>query len=279
MDIRLLQDTESDLQQADRLLTAAYLPPSWRREVEVYVRTQPDGWFVVDDGGEIVAMAGGLVYGSFCWLGLVATLPGWERRGLATRLSARISEWAKERGCRTVALDASEKGRPVYERLGFLPVGETVVLVAPTSVPPSDEGTADRIDDLDELLGLDRSVFGGDRATLLESIREMEAPHVYAVRGNDGVAGYVFAREGMLGPGVARSPAAAERLLRTAVRDASTRGDGDIRLLLQMESAYADVLTSLGFRESRRLTHMRLGDQTIPGERQLLIAQTSLAAG
>jgi GNAT superfamily N-acetyltransferase len=279
MNIRLLQDTESDLQQADRLLTAAYRPPSWRREVEVYVRTQQDGWFVVDDGGEIVAMAGGLAYGSFCWLGLVATLPGWERRGLATRLSARISEWAKERGCRTVALDASEKGRAVYERLGFLPVGETVVLVAPTSVPPSDEGTADRIEDLDSLLALDRSVFGGDRSALLRSIRELESPRVYAIREGDGIVGYLFAREGALGPGCARTSAVAERLLRAALADSSSRTGGDVRLLLPTESSYAEVLISLGFQESRRLTHMRLGDPSLPGTRELLVAQTSLAAG
>ena len=73
MSIRLLTDSESDLEQADRLLTTAYRPPSWRTEVEVYLEVQPDGWFVVDDGGQIVAMAGALVYGSFCWLGLVAT--------------------------------------------------------------------------------------------------------------------------------------------------------------------------------------------------------------
>ncbi len=279
MDIRLLQDSESDLAQADRLLTTAYRPSSWRREVEVYLRTQPDGWFVVEDGGEIVAMAGALAYGSFCWLGLVATLPGWERRGFASRLSSRIAEWAKERGCRTVALDASEKGRPVYERLGFQPVGETVVLVAPTSALPVDDGTAERIDDVDELLSLDRSAFGGDRSALLRTIRELESPRLYAIRDGDGVAGYLFARDGLLGPACARSPVVAENLLRAALADSSSRTGGDVRLLLPMESAYTDVLNSLGFRKSRSLTHMRLGDPNLPGDRELLIAQTSLAAG
>jgi hypothetical protein len=209
----------------------------------------------------------------------VATLPGWERRGLATRLSARISQWAKERGCRTVALDASEKGRAVYERLGFQHVGETVVLVAPTAVPPVDEGTAERIDDLDELLALDRSVFGGDRSALLQAIRELESPRVYAIREANAFAGYLFAREGTLGPGCARSPVIAEGLLRAALADTSSQTDAAIGLLLPTESVYADVLTALGFQESRRLTHMRLGDVHLPGTRELLLAQTSLAAG
>jgi GNAT superfamily N-acetyltransferase len=279
MDIRVLHDSESDLDRADRLLTTAYRPPSWRQEVEVYLRTQPDGWFVVEEAGEIVAMAGGLAYGSFAWLGLVATLPGWERRGFASRLSARVTEWATDRGCATVALDASEKGRPVYERLGFQPVGETVVLIAPLSPPPADEGMAERIDDIDQLLLLDRSVFGGDRAALLRSMSELESPDIYVVREADGIAGYLLSREGALGPGCARSPAVAERLLLAALPEASSGTHGDVRLLLPTESAYGDVLRSLGFERSRSLTHMRLGEQTLPGDRQLLIAQTSLAAG
>ena len=279
MHIRLLHDSQSDMEGADHLLTTAYRPPSWRREVEVYIRTQPDGWFVVEERGEIVAMAGGLSYGSFCWLGLVATLPGFERRGFASALSGRVSEWAKEQGCRTVALDASEKGRPVYERLGFEAIGGTVVLIAPTSVSPSDEGMAERIDDIDELLDLDRSVFGGDRSPLLRSIREIESPSVYAVRDRDGLAGYLFAREGALGPGCALSGDVAEGLVRAALPESLAKTEGDVRLLLPTESAHAEVLTSLGFDRSRSLTHMRLGDQTLPGKRELLIAQTSLAAG
>lgn len=281
MKIRPLRNSDSDLEQADRLLIAAYRPPSWRREVEVYLRAQPDGWFVVADGDEIVAMAGALAYGSFCWVGLVATLPDRQRQGLATQLSAHLAEWAESHGCRTVALDASEKGRPVYERLGFQAVGETLALVAPSALPPPmDEGpTVDMITDVEEVLALDRSVFGGDRADLLRAIWELESPTVHAIRDGDAQAGYLFARERLLGPGCARDPVIAERLVRAALPDV-TRPDGEeIRLLVPMESAYPEVLKSLGFRESRRLAHMRLGDLDLPGERRRLIAQVSFAAG
>jgi GNAT superfamily N-acetyltransferase len=277
--IRVLGDAEFDLERVDRLLTTAYRPPSWRREVEMYLRTQPDGWFVVEEAGEIVAMAGGLAYGSFCWLGLVATLPRFERRGFASALSSRVVEWAKERGCRTVALDASEKGRPVYERLGFQPVGRTAVLIAPTNVQPSDKGTVERVDDIDDVLELDRSMFGGDRSSLLRSFADLESPRVYAIRDGDEPSGYLFTRDGAIGPGGARSADDAVRLLSAAVADSASRTDGDVRLLLPAESVYADVLFSFGFHESRHLTHMRIGDQTLPGERQLLLAQLSLAAG
>ena len=280
MNIRLLTDSDFDLEQADHVLVTAYRPPSWRREVEIYLGTQPDGWFVVDDGGRIVAMAGALAYGAFCWVGLVATLPGHERHGLATRLSAHLTEWAKDHGCRTLALDASEKGRPVYERLGYQPVGHTLALIAPSSLPPpTEEESAGLIDDIDEVLALDRATFGGDRAALLRAISEREAPRIHVVREGREPAGYLFARERFLGPGCAKDAAIAERLVRAALSDPSYRTAEEIRLLAPMESEYTNVLASLGFRESRRLTHMRLGDLELPGERRELLAQASFAAG
>jgi hypothetical protein len=39
------------------------------------------------------------------------------------------------------------------------------------------------------------------------------------------------------------------------------------------------TLAKMGFGESRRLTHMRLGEPVLPGERRHLFAQASYAAG
>jgi GNAT superfamily N-acetyltransferase len=276
--IRLLENTASDLDQADRLLTAAYRPPSWRREVEVYLTTQADGWFCVDDGGEIVAMAGALAYGSYCWVGLVATLPDRQRQGFASRLSAHLLDWAKEHGCGTVALDANDNGRPVYERLGFRAVGPTVALLAPGSLPAPD-GAGPRVemaDRVDDILALDRSVSGGDRTTLLRAIWEIESPALFVVREAAEPAGYLFVRDRLLGPGCARTPAIAEGLIRAAL---DGRSGEELRMLVPIECGMTTTLFDLGFREQRRLTHMRFGELQLPGQRTHLFAQASFAAG
>jgi GNAT superfamily N-acetyltransferase len=171
-------DTASELDRADRLLMTAYNGPSRRRELSRYLAVQPDGWFVIADGDDAAAIAGPSLTAASAGSGWWPPTPR-VRQGLATTLSAQLVRWARERGCATVVLDASDAGRPVYERLGFRALGHTVELALP-SAPPT----------------------GG------------------------------------------RSPR-------------------------------VSTLLAMGLSEQRRLTHMRLGQPALPGERRLLLAQAS----
>jgi len=54
---------------------------------------------------------------------LVATHPGARRQGLATALMKQALRDARARGCTTTTLEASPAGRPVYERMGYQPLG------------------------------------------------------------------------------------------------------------------------------------------------------------
>jgi ribosomal protein S18 acetylase RimI-like enzyme len=49
----------------------------------------------------------------------VATLPEARRRGLARAVVSRALAHARETGCRTASLQASESGAPLYEAIGF----------------------------------------------------------------------------------------------------------------------------------------------------------------
>ena len=50
----------------------------------------------------------------------VYTEPEWRRRGLAGLLIKRIIDWTREQGIQSLVLHASDDGRAVYERLGFI---------------------------------------------------------------------------------------------------------------------------------------------------------------
>ena len=53
-------------------------------------------------------------------IGNVFTEPQWRRRGIAGRLVKEIIAWSKNEGLDRLLLHASDDGRSVYERLGFI---------------------------------------------------------------------------------------------------------------------------------------------------------------
>lgn len=54
----------------------------------------------------------------------VYTEHAWRRRGVAALLMRHLLEWSRVRGLVRVVLHASADGRPLYEKLGFVPTNE-----------------------------------------------------------------------------------------------------------------------------------------------------------
>jgi len=54
----------------------------------------------------------------------VYTEPDWRRRGLGTLLMKEIIAWSQGAGIDSLVLHASDEGRPLYERLGFISTTE-----------------------------------------------------------------------------------------------------------------------------------------------------------
>ena len=72
--------------------------------------------------GRPVATGTGWLTGSTLGLYNIATLPDARGRGIGRAVTARLMDLGVERGSAEAVLHASEEGRPVYERLGFVEV-------------------------------------------------------------------------------------------------------------------------------------------------------------
>src|SRR5437773_2201439 len=70
---------------------------------------------VGEPGGEIA-----IAEGRHAMVINVFTEPDWRRRGLATFLMERLIAWARAERLDRLVLHASDEGRRVYERLGFI---------------------------------------------------------------------------------------------------------------------------------------------------------------
>jgi GNAT superfamily N-acetyltransferase len=80
------------------------------------------GWVMIHDD---VAVAGAwsFLHESDCGIYTVGTLPEWRRRGLARALMEHVLAHAHHRRARTATLQSTRMGQPLYESLGFEPVG------------------------------------------------------------------------------------------------------------------------------------------------------------
>src|SRR6266508_2749194 len=84
--------------------------------------------FVVEREGGLAGASGCAHFGATGWVGAVAVVPEARRAGLGRALTEAAVAWLRERGAGTIQLYATDMGRPIYERLGFVAEGACVAL-------------------------------------------------------------------------------------------------------------------------------------------------------
>lgn len=271
---------EADQAAAQGILRAAYTdhpvnPHSLRR-----IRAlQPDGLLLAELDGAPAGLAGAVDYGPFAYIGMMAVHPGHQRRGVGQALVERLLAWLEQRGCPMAVLDASDAGEPLYRRLGFVTDDKTYLFVnddcarraaLPERVRPIEAA------DLPALAALDAPLFGAARPAALELIWREQAGRGFLAQGADGQPeGFLIAQEQLLGPWVARTPAAAEALLAAAL---TLPFDGSPRAQLSTGNGDATrILLRAGFSPLFGLSHMRYGGA--PRGRSQIYGQTSFSLG
>jgi len=257
----------------------AYGASSFRTSIDRFVAVQPDGLFVVEEDDRVVGTGCCIAYpeGGFGWIGLVATAPTHQRRGIATTITERLSDLLAQEGCASV-LDASAAGAPVYERMGFVDHGLTTVMGLEGEVSEfvgSNACTIATAADLGDIVEFDTVRFGSPRLGLLAALMGQNPGRVLILR-RAAVVGYAVAQDRTLGPVVADDPDALAELVAASLRLSWV----DLpRVNVPPESAHLDTLRSLGFETRRELRHMRRGIADLPGHRNVIAAQSSLGEG
>src|SRR5512138_3393472 len=115
------QDIPEFLALAD---AEGWISGAW--ELEFLLAAFPPGCLVCRACGMPVAFITTVKYDQSGWVGNLIVAKGWRGRGVGSELLGRGIAALVAAGTRTVWLTASESGRPIYERLGFLAI-DTVV--------------------------------------------------------------------------------------------------------------------------------------------------------
>jgi GNAT superfamily N-acetyltransferase len=236
-------------------------------------------------GGEVfvAAVDGGLLGASACaqfgatgWVGGVAVVPEARGAGLGRALTEIAVARLRDRGVRTVQLFATDMGRPIYERLGFISEGSWITVRGPwrslRSGRPGDPaalapGMAPRPgrypprvraaggEDLVPALAVDRAATGEDRTALLSSLWPGNALVAEAV---GEIRGYHLPSPWRSGGAVV----AADLEAGLALLEASGRRLNGRDVALTLPEANLPAVRAVeanGQRERSRSTRMRLG--------------------
>jgi ribosomal protein S18 acetylase RimI-like enzyme len=222
-----------------------------------FARARLDGDVVVAEAGrELVGVAAGALFGATGWVGGVAVAPAHRRAGLGGALTEAIVEFLEDRGVATVLLHATALGRPVYERLGFVPETPYHTLTGPTLPrrPRRAPVRAAQAGDLEAVLALDRAATGEDRRRLLTALW----PAGGLVAAADGrPAGYHLASPWRTGGAtIAANPGTGLALL-DAVR--ATAGQEVAISVPTTNAAAVEFLEAAGFTEVYRTIRMYRG--------------------
>lgn len=277
--MRLRVMTEHDIPAGLRLNTVAgwnQTAADWRR----FLDNSPNGCFVMEHHTEVVGTATTISYENrFAWIGMVLVDPEYRKRGIGTQLLKKTVEYLDQYHVPTMKLDATPQGKPLYEKLGFVTEFEIerLILKRPSkavSTAPASACSSVGEAEMEQIVRMDREVFGADRSFLLRSLFSEASELAVTVREDGAPRCYAFGRRGafadQLGPWMATSRASAEALLRGFL--AKTSRETLIVDCVKSNAAAFELLSACSFTPSRPLTRMVRGPNVFPGRRDSMCA-------
>ena len=255
--------TSKDLPAALCLSTSVgwnQIAADWQRMLLL----EPGGCFVAERDGDVVGTTLCCTFGPVAWLAMVIVREDQRGCGLGRELVRAGLEYSRQKGIRTVRLDATRLGEAVYRKQGFVPQFELVRMGGIVSTSAASHGPAHRVvsaepSQFEQLIHLDHDGTRTDRGKLLRRLFSEWSPLV-AVSSLGQIDGFLASRKGRLstqfGP-MSGTEAAAVDLLSQAL--ANSCGQPVIADIPVHRKSLLKVARDFGLTEQRTLLRMCYG--------------------
>lgn len=163
-------------------------------EFEGFFAHDPGGCLIAERDGRPLGIGVATAYGGAGFLGQIVVCPDARGQGVGDRIVGALVDYLERSGVRSIYLDGTQAGVPLYERHGFVRVqpslrfAGTLHGAAHPHVRPMHEA------DLDAVCALDRAWWGADRGFFIRRRRQLHPTLCHVFERGGVIAGYVLAR-------------------------------------------------------------------------------------
>ena len=226
---------------------------------------------VAESNNEVIGTATALNHSDeLAWIGMVLVNKAFRGQGIGKSLMLSIIENLKS--FKSVKLDATQAGLPVYQKLGF--VEERIIYRMTNSSYQNIIEKKSEIEprlilqnDFNEIIKFDHPIFGVNRKVLLESIYRNYPLKSFIIKKNNEISGYILGRDGLrynyIGPLLALNLNHAKALLSEALKNLENQS-----VCLDVFQDKVDLiewLESKGFIKQRQFVRMFLNNNLLAG--------------
>ena len=194
IEIRLM--TIDDLRLGLRLSRQA----GWNQTESDWLRfmnMEPEGCFVAELDGCSIGTTTTCIFEKVAWIAMVLVDKESRGRGVGTKLLKHSLDYLDGRKVKAVRLDATAAGRPIYEKLGFVPEYELARFEGMSRPGKTGPAMTEAVPELfADMIEFDRRMTGTNRAKMLRLLFEEFPRNTRIVTLNEKIDGFITMRPG-----------------------------------------------------------------------------------
>jgi GNAT superfamily N-acetyltransferase len=227
---------------------------------------------LAESGKKIIGTTTAINYlNKVAWIGMVLVDKEYRGQGVSKSLLENI--FKKLQYCKSIKLDATPAGQPVYQKFGF----KNEYFIARMVNPSIKNFPADEYDiipepielkHIPEIVAFDEFIFGANRSQLIELLINQYPGKGWLLKRDNKIAGFVLGRDGnkyhQIGPLVALLTIDAKILISKALESLSNQAI--VVDVLYDKEDLINWLNSVGFIKQRHFVRMYKDKNHFPGE-------------
>ena len=228
-----------------------------------FIKMEPNGCFAAELDGRSVGTTTTCILGHVAWIAMVLVDVEARGKGIGTELLKYSLNYLDTRKVKTVRLDATSAGQPIYEKLGF--VAEYQLARFEGIAPSGKRGTlvSKAVPALyASIIEFDKWTTGTNRGNMLSRFFEEFPEDIRIIRDGDKIDGFILTRPGanaiQIGPCIASTDAGSVLL-----SDALSRcAEEPVFIDIPVDNAEAvEIAESCGLKVQRYFMRMYRGER------------------